>query len=298
MAVRFFKTSTIANDLKRFSGFYDGTSVFELDYLIIAGGGAGYGFNLGSQTGGGGGGGGGGFRSSFSTQGGSQPAAAKAGFLLGVNYTVTVGAGGAAGATGVQNPAGADSVFSTITSSGGGGTTGASFGLGQTGGSAGGSYYAVETNTQPVQNPIQGTQGGKSGPIGSNNFGSGGGGGGAGTGGGNGTGSGAGGTAGTGLASSISGTSVTYAAGGAGGANTTDANGVAGSVNTGNGGSGGATLNGGSQVGGSGGSGIVVLRYPNSFTITIGAGLTGTTATTGSDKVTTITAGTGNVSFA
>jgi hypothetical protein len=33
-------------------------------------------------------------------------------------------------------------------------------------------------------------------------------------------------------------------------------------------------------------------------TITIGAGLTGSTATDGSHKVTTITAGTGNVSWA
>jgi hypothetical protein len=47
-----------------------------------------------------------------------------------------------------------------------------------------------------------------------------------------------------------------------------------------------------------GGSGIVILRYPNTRTISIGAGLTGTTATVGSDKVTTLTAGTGDVSFA
>jgi hypothetical protein len=40
------------------------------------------------------------------------------------------------------------------------------------------------------------------------------------------------------------------------------------------------------------------LRYPNTLTITIGAGLTGSTSTTGSDKVTTITAGSGNVSWA
>jgi hypothetical protein len=43
---------------------------------------------------------------------------------------------------------------------------------------------------------------------------------------------------------------------------------------------------------------VVILRYPATFTITIGAGLTGTTSTTGSDKVTTITNGTGNVSWA
>jgi hypothetical protein len=39
------------------------------------------------------------------------------------------------------------------------------------------------------------------------------------------------------------------------------------------------------------------LRYSNTRTITIGAGLTGSTATVGADKVTTITAGTGNVSW-
>jgi hypothetical protein len=41
----------------------------------------------------------------------------------------------------------------------------------------------------------------------------------------------------------------------------------------------------------------VILRYPSARTITIGAGLTGSTSTVGSDKVTTITAGTGNISF-
>jgi hypothetical protein len=39
------------------------------------------------------------------------------------------------------------------------------------------------------------------------------------------------------------------------------------------------------------------LRYSNAKTITIGAGLTGTTTTSGSDNITTITAGTGNVSW-
>jgi hypothetical protein len=44
-----------------------------------------------------------------------------------------------------------------------------------------------------------------------------------------------------------------------------------------------------------GGSGVVILRYPSSFTITIGAGLTGSTATLGVNRVTTFTAGTGTV---
>jgi hypothetical protein len=43
---------------------------------------------------------------------------------------------------------------------------------------------------------------------------------------------------------------------------------------------------------------VVILSYPDAYTITLGAGLTGTTATDGSDKVTTITAGTGTVSWA
>jgi hypothetical protein len=41
-----------------------------------------------------------------------------------------------------------------------------------------------------------------------------------------------------------------------------------------------------------------VLQYNPAYTITIGAGLTGTTATVGANKVTTLTAGTGNVSWA
>jgi hypothetical protein len=42
----------------------------------------------------------------------------------------------------------------------------------------------------------------------------------------------------------------------------------------------------------------VILKYPSSLTITIGAGLTGSTSTVGDSKVTSITLGTGNVSFA
>ena len=51
-------------------------------------------------------------------------------------------------------------------------------------------------------------------------------------------------------------------------------------------------------AGTSGGSGVVILKYPSSKTITVGAGLTSTTDTQGSDKITTFTAGTGNVSWA
>jgi hypothetical protein len=71
-------------------------------------------------------------------------------------------------------------------------------------------------------------------------------------------------------------------------------------VNSGSGGGGGGSYNYdriANFPGGNGGSGIVIIRYPSSRTINIGAGLTGSTITVGSDRVTTITAGIGNISF-
>jgi hypothetical protein len=43
----------------------------------------------------------------------------------------------------------------------------------------------------------------------------------------------------------------------------------------------------------------VIIKYPESFTILVGSGLTGSTsAASGGFKVTTFTAGTGNISWA
>ena len=71
--------------------------------------------------------------------------------------------------------------------------------------------------------------------------------------------------------------------------------GTDGTVNTG----GGAGSSGSNTTnGGNGGSGIVILKYlTSSGTINIGAGLTGSTTTSGSYTIATITAGTGNVSW-
>lgn len=113
---------------------------------------------------------------------------------------------------------------------------------------------------------------------------------------------------GAGYSSSITGTSVVRGGGGGGGGGNNSGgsggggNGIggdyvtapSGQVNTGSGGGGGPARGGG----GNGGSGIVILRYPAAYTITLGAGLTGSTATDGDDKVTTITAGSDNVSWA
>jgi hypothetical protein len=89
------------------------------------------------------------------------------------------------------------------------------------------------------------------------------------------------GSQGAGISSSITGSAVTRAAGGV----------VSPAANTGH---------GGAQVRPTfhaGASGVVIVRYPAARSLTIGAGLTGTTSTVGSNKVTTITAGTGNISF-
>lgn len=69
-----------------------------------------------------------------------------------------------------------------------------------------------------------------------------------------------------------------------------------GSANTGSGGGGGGSSSNG---GGSGGSGIVILRYPDNYTIADDLNsLTESTTDLGNGfKVTSITAGTGTVSF-
>jgi hypothetical protein len=84
--------------------------------------------------------------------------------------------------------------------------------------------------------------------------------------------------------------------GGAGAYSATSAS-VAGGTNTGGGGGGGSNepiyINGAS-----GGSGIVIIKYPDTKTISNpGGGLTYSTTTSGGFKVTTFTAGTGTVQF-
>ena len=264
-------------------------TLVSVEYLVIAGGGGGA--NRSYRRGGGGGAGG--YRTSTLT------------ILKGVNQATTVGAGGAS----VTN--GNNSVFGSITSTGGG--YGAYGGAGGPGGSGGGACGAAlsENNAGGAASPAgQGNAGGSATVPGMGA----GGGGGAGAAGqnGNARGNGTGGNGGSGSASSITGTSVTRGGGGGGGsvsgsgggagsggggAGAQDSNtpGV-GTANTGGGG-GGSGIEGGPN--GAGGSGIVILRYLTSEgTITIGAGLTGSTATDGSYKVTTLTAGTGNVSWA
>ena len=236
-----------------------------VDYLVVAGGG-------GAGAYGAGGGGAGGHRTSFPSPGCNAGA-----FPISVqSYPITVGAGGVGGdhSPVVAATPGSNSIFSTITSAGGGkGAGGQEPRAAGSGGSGGGgdrdNTSAGSGNTPPVS-PSQGNSGG-TGIFAAPNYG-GGGGGGAGASGGNGT-SGSAGNGGNGLANSITGASVTRAGGGGGGTFSSASGGSGGSggggsqqpdcgqsgtANTGGGG-GSNVYTGG--VAGAGGSGIVIIRY-------------------------------------
>jgi len=278
-----------------------------VDYLVIAGGGAGTGYI-------GGGGGAGGYRSSVDSTGGGGALESTLSLAPNTNYSTVVGAG-ATGTTGSTIVSGSNSSFSTITSIGGGGGAPYDNVAGANGGSGGGGGM-VEGNAPGGLggNPTsgQGYAGGRGGGRPGGQYEGCGGGGGAGGVGGLGTGNNTnfGGNGGVGVSSSITGSSVFRGGGGGGarygggaGAGGLGGNGgggagaasntpTSGTANTGGGGGG---HNGG--TGGSGGSGVVILRYPSSVTISLGAGLTGSTSTVGSNKVTTIATGSGSVSW-
>jgi hypothetical protein len=266
------------------------------EYLVVAGGGGG-GLGNGSYREGGGGGGAGGLKTGNLTL---SPATA---------YTVTVGAKGIGKVTGSTGfgTNGGDSVFSTITSTGGGG--GAPH---DTGGLAGGSGGGAG---------CQGSSGGNATPAGQGNAGGAGyigtaagagGGGGAGGTGSNGNSGSNGGAGGAGISSSISGSAFVYAAGGGGGGHI--GGGAAGGVGAGRGGgqqnsttptpasdntgSGGGGGTDNSKPGQDGGSGVVILKYPSTKTPTLSGTLVSTTSTAVTGyKITTFTAGTGTITF-
>jgi hypothetical protein len=257
-------TNAAGSVSQSFSGNIVGLSV---EYLVVAGGGGGGSGDDSLGSGGGGGAGGmrtGTFNLSIST-----------------NYSVGVGGGGAGAPVLGNGGNGGSSTFHTITNTGGGRGAGRG-GNATTGGSGGGGF---RNGGSAAGTSGQGNAG--------NNSGGGGGKGAAST----------GRNGGTGAAFY----GVYYAGGGAAGrypsASYSGGNGVggnsnaSGATNRGGGGGGGDGEFGYNSAGRSGGSGVVILRYPNSYTITLGAGLSGSTANSGSDKVTTITGGSGNVSW-
>ena len=128
------------------------------DYLVVAGGG-------GTSQSYGGGGGAGGFRMS---NGHSLPApetsplANPTGIALGVqSYPITIGAGGAGGSTGAN---GGPSIFSTITSAGGGYSSGYPAPVAANPGGSGGAGRTIGNGNSPPTSPPQGNNGGSSPP--------------------------------------------------------------------------------------------------------------------------------------
>lgn len=265
----------------------------EVDYLVVGGGGGSAGGAGGNCARGGAGGGG--FRFSASTFSSpscspGHPLRSTVGITVSTQaYPITVGAGGSAGGAADPSPGvtnGSDSIFSTITSAGGGFGAKVNGGGGNPGGSGGGSTISSSAgsgNTPPVS-PPQGKDGGTG--TNSSPYAAGGGGGAAQAGSPNpGNVSGAGGD-GAGIPTAFGSNGVPcgsfryYAGGGGGGRGySPSANGAggkggggaggdspllgtAGTANTGGGAGGTGQQSGGAATpGAAGGSGIVVIRY-------------------------------------
>jgi hypothetical protein len=275
--------------------FPDGTEIitaanFPVNLLVIAGGGGGGAANT-TTTNAGGGGGGGYIESGITTFG-------EIILSTGKTYRVTVGAGGPGGTSGGQGTNGSDSYFGLNYALGGGGGGGSTTGAGRAGGSGGGSATGASIGTatsriyQIGNNGGQGNNGLTDDP--------GGGGGGAGGVGGTPTAIQPRGFGGIGVNSTITGISVQRGGGGGGGVDggfiVAGYGGggdggipTAGTVNTGGGG-GGAGYIAAALNGAAGGSGVIIIKYPLNYSASFTAGVTQSTSTSGSFKITTITA--------
>jgi hypothetical protein len=256
------------------------SNINNVEYLVVAGGGGGGTNGIPWSNGGGGAGG---YRSSVTGElsGGNSSPETKLSLTAATNYTITVGAGGSNAANG-QN----SSIGSLVVCAGGGqGGSGADPGFipagsGGSGGGAGGSG-SVKSEVPGTATTGQGFAGSLgSGTDGQNS--AGGGGGGAGQAGVRGTISSSNsvasaGKGGDGISSSITGSAVTRGGGGGGGRDNGSLFGAGGAGGGGNGGAnGGGGSNGVANTGGgagghadfrysytsTGGSGIVILRYP------------------------------------
>lgn len=297
----------------------------QVQYLVVGGGGGG-----GGRVGAGGGGGG--YRSSVvgELSGGNSTAEIPLSLATGINYSVTVGAGGSGGPTDTIGGTGSNSSVtgtgvSVIALGGGGGNGGTCTTPGAVGGSGGGGSYGgaggAGTVGQGYAGGIGGTLGDCTGGTYPYKQGGGGGAGAVGTAGSISTGK--CGDGGAGLYSSITGSSVAYAGGGGGGSHNpfnsslansgqglggvgggangaipgAYGNGGNGTANTGGGGGGASSTGGGTNSGGNGGNGIVILKYPSVYSITVGAGLTSSTVVSGPYKITSFTNGGGTITF-
>jgi len=290
-----------------------------ISYLVVAGGGGG---GRSPNVGGGGGGAGG------------VAVKTNHAITLSTNYALSIGGGGAAyaGYDGGGNNGSSSSGFGNTLN--GGGTSGyynrnVGYQPSTSGGSGGGGAHSYNTAGASVAGTVAagatfyGNAGGNGGSINSVPGHPGGGGGGAGA---------VGGTVnfphpysgagGVGISNSLTGSAVFVGGGGGGssaeggaaggnggggaGGQGSSYPGTAGTTNTGGGGGGAGPTGydvGGANPSGAGGSGVIVIQYPATLTMTLGAGLTAShtnTAITVSGlnmKYSRITAGSGNVSW-
>lgn len=258
------------------------TPTVPVDFLVVGGGGGG---STGYSGAYGGGGGGGGVRSSFGTTGGVSAPENPITLTTGTNYTVVVGGGGSRPSSGDNNQGsdGGTSQFSTISATGGGAGAATNNGStsslnGRNGGSGGGACIGATPGSGTAGQGFNGnayTTGGQAGgggssgafPLGSIDS-----------------------QSSAGVGNTITGSIVQYGKGGMYTGNTTQ-------TGYGNGGNGGRYGFGSSQEPSSGNAGVVILRYPSTYNISL-SGLSGSTTTVGSFKVTTITSvGSGTVSW-
>ncbi len=315
-----YNTTTSKVEYYDGSAWASGIAAIQVQYVIVAGGGSAAGIWGGANMASSGAGAGGYVSSVIGENTGGGLSSHQILYLApSTNYPVSIGAGGSGNSSQNQNSGyeGNASYFNNIVANGGGAAQSyvQNWAKGRSikGGSGAGRGTYINhagISTQGGDGLTgQGYDGGSVQQVYNGAANATGGGGGASAAGGDGS-SNNGGNGGAGVATSISGSSVTYAGGGGGGAYSTQGTGGAGggadAVKNANGNSGTANTGGGAgglyitnttfRAGGNGGSGIVILRYPNTYTISQ-SGLTLSTATTGNDKVTTITAGTGTVSW-
>tara|TARA_A100001037_G_scaffold305199_1_gene344416 strand:- start:147 stop:1190 length:1044 start_codon:yes stop_codon:yes gene_type:complete len=282
-----------------------GPDVFEVDYVVVGGGGGGSGSFRG-------GGGAGGVISSVDQTGGTDNTPQDSIFLqASTNYAVSIGGGG----TGLS--LGTVSYFGYVTGSGGGYAEGGNGGKGYDGASGGGGNYG-NSGVAGSGFANQGNDGGAGNTTVSSARAGSGGGGGAG-----GVGTAApnqdnGGDGGVGVYANIltttqataasvgevSGSNVYFGGGGGGsiGSNSTGSPGDGGLGGGGDGNGSGTVAAGTANTGGgggSGGSGVVIIKFPDTYTMGGGTGLTIHTPSSPPSGFTlkVFTAGTGTISF-
>ena len=281
-----FKIHTFNSDANFVVSSVGGSGNNKVDYVVVAGGGAG-----GAHTDSGGGGGAGGYRESHSSPVSgpytASPLATPTSLTVTAQtYPITVGGGGAAASPSNVGPSGSNSTFDTITSAGGGGgglgnvsckENGTAGGSGGGSGTLGASTGSAGAGNTPSVSPPQGNPGG----TGSSNnatYRNNGGGGGATAVGGSSPSDTMQSSGGAGATSNITASPVARAGGGGSGATARPGGsggtggggaggqgpstaGGSGTANTGGGGGGATGCGSQGGVAGSGGSGVVIIRY-------------------------------------